>query len=141
MLPIAVWKPNRIAAISNTAATGVDVRSPTPALVPRADAAPSASLGYLPTTLAVRADRLTVAGRVFNGVVLGGVREGTQWRANIDADELNGYVAYRQPGAGTAGSVFARLTRLNLAPTVATDVEKLLQQPARPCRCWPSTRT
>ena len=31
-----------------------------------------------------------------------GVREGTQWRANIDADELNGYVAYRQPGAGTA---------------------------------------
>lgn len=112
------------------AATGVDVRSPTPALVPRADAALSASLGYLPTTLAVRADRLTVAGRVFNGVVLGGVREGTQWRANIDADELNGYVAYRQPGAGTAGSVFARLTRLNLAPTVATDVEKLLQQPA-----------
>jgi uncharacterized protein YhdP len=71
-----------------------------------------------------------VAGRVFNGVVLGGVREGAQWRANIDADELNGYVAYRQPGAGTAGSVFARLTRLNLAPTVATDVEQLLQQPA-----------
>ncbi|MDO9202431.1 MAG: AsmA-like C-terminal region-containing protein, partial [Hydrogenophaga sp.] len=111
-------------------ATGVDVRSPTPALAPRADAVPSASLGYLPTTLAVRADRLTVAGRVFNGVVLGGVREGAQWRANIDADELNGYVAYRQPGAGTAGSVFARLTRLNLAPTVATDVEQLLQQPA-----------
>ena len=113
------------------AATGVDVRSPIPlpALAPRADAA-TASLGYLPTTLAVRADHLTVAGRAFNNVVFGGVREGTQWRANIDADELNGYVAYRQPGAGTAGSVFARLTRLNLAPTVATDVEKLLQQPA-----------
>lgn len=113
--------------------TGVDVRAPAPApaLAPRAEAAgPSVSLGYLPTTLAVRADRLTVAGRVFNGVVLGGVREGTQWRANIDADELNGYVAYRQPGAGTAGSVFARLARLSLAPTVATEVEQLLQQPA-----------
>ena len=111
-------------------ATGVEVRSPASGPAPRADAAPSASLGYLPTTLAVRADRLTVAGRAFNGVVLGGVREGAQWRANIDADELNGYVAYRQPGAGTAGSVLARLTRLNLAPTVATDVEQLLQQPA-----------
>lgn len=110
-------------------ATGVDVRSAAPA--PRAEAAaPNASLGYLPTTLAVRADRLTVAGRVFNGVVLGGAREGTQWRANVDADELNGYVAYRQPGAGTAGSVFARLARLSLAPTVATEVEQLLQQPA-----------
>lgn len=110
--------------------TGVDVRSAVPGL-PRAEAAtPSASLGYLPTTLAVRADRLTVTGRTFNGVVLGGVREGTQWRANIDADELNGYVAYRQPGTGTAGSVFARLTRLSLPPTVATEVEQLLQQPA-----------
>ena len=113
--------------------TGVDVRSAVPLPAPRAEPAPalqSVSLGYLPTTLAVRADRLTVAGRTFNGVVLGGAREGTQWRANIDTDELNGYVAYRQPSAGTAGSVFARLTRLSLAPTVATEVEQLLQQPA-----------
>jgi uncharacterized protein (TIGR02099 family) len=110
-------------------ASGGDVRRAVP--VPRAAAAtPNASLDYLPTTLALRADRLAVAGRVFNGVVLGGVREGTQWRANVDADELNGYLAYRQPGSGTAGSVFARLARLSLAPTVATEVEQLLQQPA-----------
>ena len=35
----------------------------------------------------------------------------------------------RQSGAGTAGSVFARLARLRLEPSVATDVELLLQQP------------
>jgi uncharacterized protein YhdP len=109
-------------------ATGPDTRSAHPALHANGNA--NADLSYLPTSLALRADRLTVAGRVFNGVVLGGVREGTQWRANIDADELNGYVAYRQPSPGNAGSVFARLARLNLAPTVATDVEQLLQQPA-----------
>ena len=100
----------------------------------RADSAPgpavaSAQLGYLPTTLAVRADQLTVDGRAFNGVVLGGSREGTLWRANVDAFELSGYGEFRQAGPGSAGSVFARLARLQLAPSAATEVEQLLQQP------------
>lgn len=89
----------------------------------------SAQLGYLPTTLAVRAEQLTVDGRSFNGVVLGGSREGTLWRANVDAFELSGYGELRQSGPGTAGSVFARLARLQLTPSAATEVERLLQQP------------
>ena len=93
-------------------------------------AAPSATLGYLPTTLAVRADRLTVSGRTFNGVVLGGSRVGPLWRANVDAFELSGYGEWRQPGVGGAGSVYARLARLQLPPSAATEVEQLLQQPS-----------
>ncbi len=86
-------------------------------------------LAYLPTTLALRTNRLTLDGRTFNRVVVGGSREGTQWRANVTADELNGYVEVRQAGPGTAGSVFARLARLKLEPTAATEVEQLLSQP------------
>jgi uncharacterized protein YhdP len=61
-------------------------------------------LDYLPTTLAVRADRLSVGGRSFNRVVAGGSREGSEWRANIDAEQLNGYVAYQPSDAGTPGT-------------------------------------
>ena len=107
-------------------ATGVVMRSdsaPGPAVA-------SPQLGYLPTSLAVRAEQLTVDGRSFNGVVLGGSREGALWRANVDAFELSGYGEFRQPGPGHAGSVFARLARLQLTPSVATEVEQLLQQPS-----------
>ena len=107
-----------------TSATGVEVRG---TAGPRA--ASASSLGYLPTTLAVRANRLTVEGRSFNRVVVGGSREGSQWRANIDADELNGYVEVRQLPSGAVGSVYARLARLTLAPSATTEVEQLLTQP------------
>ena len=113
--------------------SGVDVRSAasasTPSAASAASAASSTSLSYLPTTLAVRAGQVLVGGRSFNNVVMGGSREGTQWRANVDADELNGYVEYRQPTAGSAGSVYARLAKLILAPSAAADVEQLLEQP------------
>ena len=111
-----------------SAASGVDVRST--ATAPATPAPSSASLAYLPTVLAVRAEQVAVDGRTFNNVVLGGSREGTHWRANIDADEANGYVEYRQPGATSAGSIYARLARLNLAPSAAAEVEQLLQQPS-----------
>lgn len=110
-----------------SAVSGVDVRS---AATSAATPTPSAGLGYLPTVLAVRSGQVLLDGRTFNDVVLGGSREGTQWRANVDAAEVNGYVEYRQPGAGSAGSVFARLARLNLEPSAAAEVEQLLQQPS-----------
>lgn len=86
---------------------------------------------YLPTSLAVRAQELTATGRKLHQVVLGGTREGLTWRANLDAQELSGYLEYRQPGAGSAGRLYARLARLSLAPSSAKDVETLLdEQPA-----------
>jgi uncharacterized protein YhdP len=70
-------------------------------------------------------------GRRLNNVVLGGSREGLNWRANIDAAELNGYLEFAQPGRGGAGRVYARLARLNLAAGQASDVEAILdEQPA-----------
>ena len=67
---------------------------------------------YLPTTLALRARELTLQGRTLHNVVAGALREGTTWRANLDATELNGYLEYRQPGSPefSNGRLFARLS-------------------------------
>ncbi|UUZ69952.1 TIGR02099 family protein [Polaromonas sp. P2-4] len=93
--------------------------------------AASEALAYLPTVMAIRAKELRVEGRTLNNVVVGGSREGLNWRANIDASELNGYVEFRQPGGTGAGRVYARLSRLSLAPSTASEVEAILnEQPA-----------
>ena len=86
---------------------------------------------YLPTNLAVRAKVLVLDGRKLNNVVVGGGRDGLVWRANLDANELNGYVEYRQPSGPTQGRLYARLARLVIGPATAQDVENLLDlQPA-----------
>lgn len=110
--------------------SGSDVRAAPAAATPAPAGGASGSLAYLPTVLAVRAGQVVVDGRTFNDVVLGGSREGTLWRANVDADELNGYVEFRQASDAGAGSVYARLAQLTLAPSAAADVEQLLQQPS-----------
>ncbi|MDP9900259.1 YhdP family protein [Variovorax ginsengisoli] len=80
---------------------------------------------YLPTLLAVRANQLDIGGRTLHQVVLGGSREGTLWRTNIDANELSGYAEYRQ---AQDGRVFARLARLRIERSEATEVESLLDE-------------
>jgi uncharacterized protein YhdP len=82
-------------------------------------------LAYLPTRIAVRAQQLGVAGRTLHNVVLGGTRDGTLWRANIDATELSGYAEYSHT---QAGRLYARLARLKIAPSEATQVETLLDE-------------
>ncbi|WP_395688607.1 YhdP family protein [Caenimonas koreensis] len=88
----------------------------------------SAAASYLPTVMAVRAKELTVEGRVLHNVVVGGSRDGPLWRANIDANELNGYVEYRQSTASGAGRLHARLARLIIAAAEAKQVESLLDE-------------
>jgi uncharacterized protein (TIGR02099 family) len=88
----------------------------------------SPAMAYMPTLIAVRAKELSVEGRTLHNVVLGGSREGRFWRANVDADELNGYIEYRQPPSTGAGRVHARLARLSIAAAAATEVEQLLEQ-------------
>ncbi len=96
-----------------------------------ATGAANAALSYLPTSMAVRARELTWGGRKLNNVVVGGSREGLLWRANLDASELNGYLEYRQPSGAGEGRVYARLARLTIASSAASDVEALLsEQPA-----------
>ncbi|MDB5741981.1 MAG: hypothetical protein JWR68_296, partial [Polaromonas sp.] len=96
-----------------------------------AGADPAAVMGYLPTLMAIRASELKLQGHSLSNVVVGASREGLNWRANIDAAELNGYVEFRQAGAQNAGRVFARLSRLSLAASEASEVEAILdEQPA-----------
>jgi uncharacterized protein (TIGR02099 family) len=86
---------------------------------------------YLPTVIGLRARELIVDGRTLGNVVVGGSREGLTWRANLDARELNGYLEYRQASSANAGLVYARLTRLNIAPSTAAEIEtKLIDQPS-----------
>lgn len=88
---------------------------------------------YLPGVLALRAESLTFHERTFNQLVLGGERDGQTWRANLQASELNGYLEYRPPSdsvpGGGAGRIYARLARLVIAPSVASEVEALLDAP------------
>lgn len=88
----------------------------------------SAGNGYLPTVVVVRAKELLASGRQLNNVVIGGGREGTLWRANLDATELSGYVEYRQPSGANAGRLYARLARLVIGQSSAQDVESLLDE-------------
>ncbi len=82
---------------------------------------------YLPSLIALRAQELRFGGRRLSNVVLGGSREGLLWRANVDADELSGYVEY---GQAQAGRVMARLARLKIARSEASEVESLLDERA-----------
>ncbi|MBK6005786.1 TIGR02099 family protein [Ramlibacter ginsenosidimutans] len=96
----------------------------------RADSG-SAGMGYLPATLALRARELSVSGHTLHNVVIGGSLDARTWRANVDAQEANGYVEYRQPQSAGFGRLYARLARMNMADSAASDVENLLeQQPA-----------
>ncbi|RZL65274.1 MAG: TIGR02099 family protein [Variovorax sp.] len=83
------------------------------------------ALSYLPSRIAVQAGQLAIGGRTLHDVVLGGTREGTLWRGNIDARELSGYAEYRHT---QAGRLYARLARLRIAPAEATQVEALLDE-------------
>ena len=91
----------------------------------------SACRGRRPPPAPLRAGEFSVEGRTLHHLVVGGSRDGRIWRGNVDADELNGYVEYRQPQGAGAGRLYARLARLNIAASAATEVETLLeQQPA-----------
>ena len=89
------------------------------------------ALSYFPNRLALRSLELTFGGRKLNNVVVGGSHEGLLWRANLDANELNGYLEYRQSSDSGTGRVYARLARLSMAQSAANEVETLLsEQPA-----------
>lgn len=88
--------------------------------------------GYIPTNLAVRAQEVLTGSRRLTKVVIGASQEDGLWRANLDAEQLNGYVEYRPArrgaSSGAAGRVFARLSRLSLPKSDADSVETLLDQ-------------
>ncbi|MCX8520033.1 MAG: DUF3971 domain-containing protein, partial [Rhodoferax sp.] len=94
-------------------------------------ASTDSSTDYLPGRVALQAHQLTLGGRSFNQVLLGGTHEGGVWHGNVYADELDGYVEYLQSSDSTPGRVYARLGHLRLGPSAQQDVENLFdQQPA-----------
>ncbi|MBK0391252.1 YhdP family protein [Ramlibacter algicola] len=112
----------------------LDALSPSPAPAAQRSAyaaSVSAASTYLPSTLALRARELTFSGRTLHNLVVGATREGLGWRGNVHADELSGYVEYREGAGPVPGRVFARLARLAIASSQANAVESLLsEQPA-----------
>jgi uncharacterized protein (TIGR02099 family) len=83
----------------------------------------------IPSTMAIRTKELIVEGRKFENIVIGVSREGSIWRANMEAKQLSGYVEYRQPTATLAtGRLYARLARLVIGEAQVKDVEKLLDE-------------
>ena len=93
--------------------------------------------GYVPDHVGLRIGEMTTGSRRLGNVTAGLSREGSLWRANVDSDELDGYVEYRParrgavPAGPGAGRVYARLSRLNLPKGEAERVESLLdEQPA-----------
>lgn len=122
---VDAWEDAVDRMAGDTAASAAPAASAAAAPAAPRNAGPS---NYLPTVLAVRAKALSVEGRTLHNVVLGGSRDGRLWRANVDADELGGYVEYRQPQNTGAGRVYARLARLNVAAAAAQQVETLLEQ-------------
>jgi uncharacterized protein (TIGR02099 family) len=83
---------------------------------------------YMPTAMVVQANELTAGGHKFNRVVAGATRLGQTWQANMDAREFSGYLEYRQPSDARAGRLYARLARMSLAQSEASDVETLLDE-------------
>ncbi|AKJ27007.1 hypothetical protein AAW51_0316 [Caldimonas brevitalea] len=91
-----------------------------------------AAAGYAPTLVSLRAQELNVDQRRLTHVVAGLSQQADGgWRANVHADQLDGYLEYRLPrgSRGEAGGrVVARLSRLSLPESAARDVEDLLEQ-------------
>jgi uncharacterized protein (TIGR02099 family) len=85
--------------------------------------------GYMPDTIALRVQELTFGQRRLTHVSAGLSQDSGVWRANLDADQLSGYMEYRPPSrraGAAAGRVFARLSRLSLPKSDVEQVESLL---------------
>ena len=116
-LPLDVWE-----AAFNTGSTGASTGSP-------GDDGDEAWRSYLPNRLGLQTGTLTTQGRTLHDVVAGITREGTVWRANIDARELSGHAQYNQPSRQQPARLFARLARLNLPPSAVSEVESIMEAP------------
>lgn len=99
------------------------------ALLGEASAAALPDGDALPLWLSLQAARVQAGGYRFQRVVLGASRTDAAWRANVDAEELGGYVEFRPGSDAQPGTVYARLARLSLSPGAPREVEQLLQQP------------
>lgn len=109
-------------------------------LQPGDAAASTALVSYLPTTVNLRAQQLQLGGHRLNQVVAKATLDGTVWRVNLESEQASGVLEYRPPrgpavasnaeggAAGSAGRLYARLSRLSLPKEDTAGVETLLDQ-------------
>jgi uncharacterized protein (TIGR02099 family) len=88
----------------------------------------SGGAGYVPDTIALRVGELSLGARRLDNVTAGLTQQAELWRANVNSDQLDGYLEYRPARRAVvgAGRVFARLSRLSLPKGEAERVETLL---------------
>jgi len=85
---------------------------------------------YVPNTAVVQAQKVTWDRRELHQLHIGGTRQGPLWRANLHAQELEGYLEFRPVVANTPARLFVRLARLDVPPSAVSDIENLMfEQP------------
>jgi uncharacterized protein (TIGR02099 family) len=82
--------------------------------------------GLLPSQISLRSQALKVGGRQLGRVVAQIARDGSTWRLNVDAEQLNGRIELRGGRDGQIDAVQARLTRLSLPRQEAETVSDLI---------------
>jgi len=82
----------------------------------------------LPTTAALDIGRLTLMHRIINQVVIGGSRSGDLLQANVNAQQLSGYLGWQIGSGNNPGTLSARLARLELPKSSDSDVEHLFDE-------------
>ncbi|HJV85463.1 MAG TPA: YhdP family protein [Noviherbaspirillum sp.] len=81
-----------------------------------------------PEVLAARATELIVEGRTLNNVVVGASHQKGAWQANIDSDQVSGYVTWTESPSGQGlGKITARLASLIIPKSAASEVTELFE--------------
>ena len=89
---------------------------------------PGGGRQYGPSAMTLRAGRIEHEGRSFHDLELDATQEHNQWRAAIEARQLKGRVEFQPADENSPGRIHARLERLSLPHSAASEIEQLTQQ-------------
>ncbi|WP_295763519.1 YhdP family protein [Undibacterium sp.] len=82
----------------------------------------------VPNVLAVRTAELHIMGKTLDTVVLGASHQGGVWQANIDSSQISGFLSFIEASnAATGGALSARLSRLTIPASAASEVTELIE--------------
>ena len=101
-------------------------------LAPASDGKAGGDSPYLPAAFKLQAKQLLWGGRHWDRLTASGRREGAVWRLDVDAAQLAGKLEFG-PASSSVNSgsrLIARLSRLSLEASTASDVQNMLDAPA-----------
>ena len=91
-----------------------------------ADDGPDIAQYVVPDLMAARAGELMLGERKLENVVVGATHQKDVWQANIDSNQVSGYVTWLETPSGL-GKMTARLSSLIIPESAANDVKSLLE--------------